>query len=128
MDSINYESKIYDEIVASVNFVNGDAEAKVLDKNSLISLLLSTMHTMERMSHGRIRGPDKKRIALAVVRKIVEAATNIDGEEKQALLYELDHTLPYLVDEAVNIANGVYKLAIDANKCCLLICNGKKKK
>ena len=114
MDSVTYEIKIYDEIKGG--------GVVITDKNSVVTLLLSAMHVMEKLGNGKVRGEDKKRITLSVVRKLIQTAPNIDGEEKQALLNELDNVLPHLVDEAVNVANGVYRLSTDVNKCCLLFC------
>jgi hypothetical protein len=89
-----------------------------VDVMNFTSTVITVMQFIERT--GKMGGPQKKQWVLSVLRHIVSTHPQFTSDVKNRLLQDLETSIPVVIDEMINVANGVYVLSqvVKATGCC----------
>jgi len=122
-ESTNMETLVINRVYDSVKILIQDKNEITVD--SILSLTLDTIKITQKICKD-YEGKYKKKVVIAIIRKIISQHKNSDDSNKKKLLEYVDISLPHMIDISISIAKGTIDLGketsvfknISKSKCC----------
>ena len=122
-ESTNMETLVINRVYDSIKILIQDKNEITVD--SILSLTLDTIKITQKICKD-YEGKYKKKVVIAIIRKIISQHKNSDDSNKKKLLEYVDISLPHMIDISISIAKGTIDLGketslfknISKSKCC----------
>lgn len=107
-------SQVYDQVKTWA------AAERAVNPQNILNFSLKVMALTQELAELRQDGPRKKRLVLAILRKIVEEEVPEDSQQALLILLEPDGLVGTGIDMAVSAARGALVKLPQGGGCCVV--------